>query len=360
MNNKTRIFRKHGLALNEEQLETDFDADLSSSVIEMLNNKTVDHLSHEIEELTHKLNEINDEQNYLSKKSHNLEKLIKSQQQCISLLNHDNQILKEEVELRIKNDRKHSRKSKRIKESLLFNQIHQSINIQHLITKNSLNISSKNKESLKMNNIRIENYDISRSFWYNFHHIQQRRTRIMNKFSCYQNDFENSETRQKIIKQINDLQLENKKLNDMFREKEETKKEFEHYQKKLQKIDSRNSEIFIIEEETKQIQDQIEEERMKLGFNAIYFIDGQDTQLSQQFNLPFRSTAVQTDFPYSLLSEKEIKDAIIKMDEKINSTKEKMMFQKTESVSILCTLRSQCSEICSAFDMLYQEILNKK
>ena len=339
--------------INKLQIEKD---DIDDETQKMLEQKSIEQLSNENDLITQEINKLNDELLDINEKSNNIEALLKSQQQCISLLNKDNEELREIADqaaqkLVGKSNGKH-KKAKRIKESDLMSQIHSSIEIQDSLIKKSISAAKENPEIKKIEMIRKANLKSSSAKLSNFDQIIIKRQNLIDRYKEYSDEMINHTKRNKLFEEYDTLLQENKKLTEIYSKRNEQKQILEKKKKKLADIESYTEEIESMKEKIKSIDQEIENKKLYSIMSQIFQHDGQDiqdaqtttqdehSQISDSQN--HSSIGIMTDGPiFNTLSDKDLKIKISQIKTEINDMKQQIDQERSEIMENMVVIRDQ-------------------
>lgn len=338
--------------VNELQIEKD---DIDDETMKMLDQKSVDQLLNENEIITQEINKLNQEFLDINEKSNSIEALLKSQQQCISLLNKDNDELKVIAEQTQKSNGKR-KKSKRIKESELMEQISLTIEKQDSINKNYILKASEDPTMNKIASIRKSNLRYSSLYLSDFDSVIITRQKLFDRYKEYSDEMVNHTKQNKQLEEYENLLKENQELNEILAKRNEQKDMLEKKKRKLAKIEKSIAEIELIKEKIENIEQEIEDKKSSPELSQIFQQDGQimpDTPSQISDTQIYQSIECETDSPhFNSLNEKDLKNLIIKYEKEITDINQRKEYESSEMMKKLQIMKDQYGQISQEISLL--------
>lgn len=364
MNNNKPFSKKpsfNAVSINKLQIETD---EIDEETRRMIDQKSIEQLTNENAVISQEIDKLNEEFSDYSQKSNDIELLLRSQQQCILLINKDNEELKEiadqtEQRLMSKSSGKH-KKSKNIKESELFDQIRYSIEKQNSLTQKAISTIDNDLNLQKIIAIRKKNLLLSKNQLSNFDQIIIKRHNLIERYKEYINETTNHTKRNLLFKEYEDLINENKELTDRYSVINKQKQILENKKKKLADIENSIKEIDLIKEDTKKIEEEIENKKTYSDFSQIFYHDAQFTESQSYESQLYNSVGCVTDSPrFAKATEKDLRNLIDLFENKISQIKKEIDIEGTEIIKMAETIRDQHKEIYLKVDLMIKNKLKK-
>lgn len=363
MNNEypfTKKLNNRPGVINKLQIEEDDVIDDKAKNI--LDHMTVDQLSQENESIAHEINIINQEFLEISEKSNNIEALLKTQQECMSLLNKDNDELKKIADQTTQKlmEKSAGKRKKQIKESDLLDQIRLSIEMQESITKNSISMKDKDPKMKKIESIRRANLQYSSSILSNFDSFVLKRQNIIERYNEYSDEMTNHTKQNKLNEEYEALLKENQELKEIYSKREEQKNYFEKKKKKLASLEDSIDEIESIKQKIDIIDKEIEDKKNYPEISKILLQDAQVTQTQPSYTDFYQSVECMTDSPlFHSLGEKEIKMKINEFEKEIADLQQQKEYESAEMRKKIDILIDQHQTIAQGLEMLKKHFIDK-
>lgn len=363
MNNEypfTKKLNNRPGVINKLQIEEDDVIDDKAKNI--LEHMTVDQLSQENESIAHEINIINQEFLEINEKSNNIEALLKTQQECMSLLNKDNDELKKIADQTTQKlmEKSAGKRKKQIKESDLLDQIRLSIEMQESITKNSISMKDEDPKMKKIESIRRANLQYSSSILSNFDSFVLKRQNIIERYNEYSDEMTNHTKQNKLNEEYEALLKENQELKEIYSKREEQKNYFEKKKKKLASLEDSIDEIESIKQKIDIIDKEIEDKKNYPEISKILLQDAQVTQTQPSYTDFYQSVECMTDSPlFHSLGEKEIKMKINEFEKEIADLQQQKEYESAEMRKKIDILIDQHQAIAQGLEMLKKHFIDK-
>lgn len=363
MNNEypfTKKLNNRPGVINKLQIEEDDVIDDKAKNI--LDHMTVDQLSQENESIAHEINIINQEFLEINEKSNNIEALLKTQQECMSLLNKDNDELKKIADQTTQKlmEKSAGKRKKQIKESDLLDQIRLSIEMQESITKNSISMKDEDPKMKEIESIRRANLKYSSSILSNFDSFVLKRQNIIERYNEYSDEMTNHTKQNKLNEEYEALLKENQELKEIYSKREEQKNYFEKKKKKLASLEDSINEIESIKQKIDIIAKEIEDKKNYPEISKILLQDAQVTQTQPSYTDFYQSVECMTDSPlFHSLGEKEIKMKINEFEKEIADLQQQKEYESAEMRKKIDILIDQHQAIAQGLEMLKKHFIDK-
>ena len=328
---------------NKKSTDQEESPVVDEAVIENANKMSVEQIVKLNENLKNEISQIDEELNFMNEKSYKIENLIKSQQKNIVLLNSDLETLNKElqsIQLQIS-----QRNQKSIKQSKIIEQTRTTIEAQNENTEKKIAEAENDLQLMRYREKRIANLTNSMNFYRNFENVRERRNDLLERYQKYIDEMNNHTRQKQLQEKLNDLLAENQQLIDLRQTRFQQQNTLNKLKRKSEKLDKDISIMEEIDQDTKQIEEEIEIRKKFPNFSIISKIYGIDAQETQELSL-YQTAECQTDAPsINRLTDNDIKEKIIEVDRDINQITQRMKTEREDLLKMVITLRNQSTEI---------------